>query len=54
LDFILVPDYTLAGIWDKAFQKIEFNPVIYTAAPLLDDPKNKDFDADFLAPSIKG
>jgi nucleoside-diphosphate-sugar epimerase len=54
LDFVLVSDYTLSGTWDAAFQKTEFDYVIHTAAPLLDDPRNKDFDTDFLAPSVKG
>jgi nucleoside-diphosphate-sugar epimerase len=54
LKFVLVSDYTVSGTWDAAFQETEFDYVIHTAAPLLDDPKNTDFDKDFLAPSVKG
>lgn len=54
LDFVLVSDYTLPGTWAAAFQKTEFDYVVHTAAPLLDDPRNVDFDENFLAPSVKG
>ena len=54
LDFVVVFDYTLPRTWDAAFQKIAFDYVIHTAAPLLDDPNNIDFDENFLAPSVKG
>jgi nucleoside-diphosphate-sugar epimerase len=54
LKFVIVSDYTLPGTWDAAFQETEFDYVIHTAAPLLDDPRNKDFDTNFLAPSVKG
>ncbi|KAF4634262.1 hypothetical protein G7Y89_g3840 [Cudoniella acicularis] len=54
LDFVLVSDYTVSGTWDAAFHKTAFDYVIHTAAPLLDDPRNVDFDENFLAPSVKG
>ncbi|KAH8653196.1 hypothetical protein BGZ60DRAFT_436110 [Tricladium varicosporioides] len=54
LDFVLVSDYTISGTWDAAFQKTAFDYVIHTAAPLLDDPRNVDFDENFLNPSVKG
>jgi nucleoside-diphosphate-sugar epimerase len=54
LDFVLVSDYTASGTWDVAFQKTDYDYVIHTAAPLLDNPQNTDFDKHFLAPSVKG
>lgn len=54
LDFVVVSDYAAAGTWDKTFQEKEFDYVIHTAAPLLDDPKNTDFVKHFLEPSVDG
>jgi hypothetical protein len=31
-----------------------FDYVIHTAAPLLDDPRLRDFEKDFLKPSVDG
>lgn len=54
LDFVVVSDYAKAGTWDEAFQKGDFDFVVHTAAPLLDDPGNTDFVRDFLGPSVDG
>lgn len=54
LDFVVVSDYAKAGTWDDAFQKGEFDYVVHTAAPLLDDPGNVDFAKNFLEPSVDG
>ncbi|KAG9234404.1 hypothetical protein BJ875DRAFT_376469 [Amylocarpus encephaloides] len=52
LDFVVVSDYAAPGTWDKTFQEKEFEYVIHTAAPLLDDPANTDFVKHFLEPNI--
>jgi nucleoside-diphosphate-sugar epimerase len=54
LDFVVVSDYAKEGTWDEAFEKGEFDFVVHTAAPLLDDPGNTDFVGDFLGPSVGG
>lgn len=54
LDFVTVSDYSAAGTWDEAFQNHDFDYVIHTAAPLLDDPRLTDFVKDFLNPSVDG
>ncbi|KAH8821926.1 hypothetical protein F5884DRAFT_817204 [Xylogone sp. PMI_703] len=54
LNFVTVSDYTVPGTWDAAFDKGNFDYVIHTAAPLLDDPSNRDFERDFLKPSVEG
>lgn len=54
LDFVTVSDYSAAGTWDSAFQSHDFDYVIHTAAPLLDDPRLSDFVKDFLNPSVDG
>jgi len=54
LDFVTVADYTVPGTWDTAFQNNDFDFVIHTAAPLLDDSRLSDFEKDFLAPSVNG
>ncbi|RDW68196.1 hypothetical protein BP5796_08853 [Coleophoma crateriformis] len=52
--FVVVSDFTKPGTWDSAFQEADIDYVIHTAAPLLDDPTNTDFDKDFLKPSVHG
>lgn len=52
--FVIISDFTLPGAWDTTFQDVEFDYVVHTAAPLLDDPANEDFDRDFLKPSVDG
>ena len=54
LSFVSVADYTRAGVWDEAFEKNNFDYVVHVAAPVLDNPKNTDFERDFAEPSIKG
>ena len=54
LDFVVVSDYAKEGTWDEAFKEGEFEYVVHTAAPLLDDPTNEDFVRDFLGPSVEG
>lgn len=51
---IVVADYTTEGTWDETFKTHDFDYVIHTAAPLLDDPRNTDFDENFLKPSVSG
>jgi nucleoside-diphosphate-sugar epimerase len=52
--FVIVSDYAKEGTWDEAFRGEEFDYVVHTAAPLLDDPANTDFEKDFLRPSVQG
>ncbi|KAH9209864.1 hypothetical protein DL95DRAFT_476241 [Leptodontidium sp. 2 PMI_412] len=52
VDFVVVSEYAKPGTWDEAFQSKDFDYVIHSAAPLLDDPNNKDFIKDFLTPNI--
>lgn len=54
VDFVVVSEYAKPGTWDEAFQSKDFDYVIHSAAPLLDDPNNKDFIKDFLTPSVDG
>ena len=54
LDFVIVVDYTVPRTWDTIFQDNDFDFVIHTAAPLLDDPRLSDFERDFLVPSVNG
>lgn len=54
LDFVTVSDYTESGTWDSAFKSRDFDYVIHTAAPLLDDTRLSDFVKDFLNPSVDG
>jgi len=41
-------------MWDEAFKEGEFEYVVHTAAPLLDNPGNTDFVRDFLKPMLGG
>lgn len=52
LTFTVVSDYGKAGAWDEAIKGGGFDYVVHTAAPVLDDPANKDFVEDFLRPSV--
>jgi nucleoside-diphosphate-sugar epimerase len=54
VDFVEVPDYTTEGVFDEIFKKGAFDYVLHTAAPVLDDPKNTDFERDFEKPSVAG
>jgi nucleoside-diphosphate-sugar epimerase len=54
VDFVVVPDYTTEGCWDIVFRENDIDYVIHTAAPLLDDPGNTEFERDFLRPSVRG
>lgn len=54
IDFVTVSDYAGEGAWDETFQTHDFDYVVHSAAPLLDDPRNEDFDRDFLRPSVSG
>ncbi|CAG8979483.1 hypothetical protein HYALB_00012083 [Hymenoscyphus albidus] len=54
LDFVVVSDYAKPGTWDDTFREKDFEFVVHTAAPLLDDPGNEDFERDFLGPSVGG
>lgn len=54
LSFVSVADYTQEGVWDEVFEKGDFDYVVHVAAPVLDNPKNTDFERDFAEPSIKG
>ncbi len=54
LTFTIVSDYAHEGTWDDTFKNEDFDFVVHTAAPLLDDPDNKDFEKDFLRPSVSG
>jgi len=54
IDFVTVSDYAEEGTWDKAFETHDFDYVVHTAAPLLDDPGNTDFDRDYLRPNVSG
>lgn len=54
ISFVVVSDFAAEGTWDKAFQATDFDYVIHTAAPLLDNPENTDFERDFLRPSVQG
>jgi nucleoside-diphosphate-sugar epimerase len=54
LSFVIVEDYTTEGTWDETFKTHDLDYIIHTAAPLLDDPRNTDFDENFLKPSVSG
>ncbi|KAL2062619.1 hypothetical protein VTL71DRAFT_5691 [Oculimacula yallundae] len=54
LTFVVVSEYAKEGTWDQAIKEGEFDYVVHTAAPLLDDPGNTDFERDFLGPSVGG
>ncbi|KAH6664416.1 hypothetical protein B0J14DRAFT_493555 [Halenospora varia] len=54
LDFVVVSEYDAPGTWDATFQEKDINYVVHTAAPLLDNPANTDFERDFLKPSVEG
>ncbi|MCJ1416021.1 hypothetical protein MMC32_002356 [Xylographa parallela] len=42
------------GTWDQIFQDGNFDYVFHVAAPAPDNPKNVDFDKDFLEPAVNG
>jgi nucleoside-diphosphate-sugar epimerase len=52
LKFVPVADYTKAGVWDEVFHEHDVDYVIHSAAPLLDDERNTDFERDFLKPGV--
>jgi nucleoside-diphosphate-sugar epimerase len=52
LSFVIISDYAAEGTWDEAISKGEFDYILHTAAPLLDDVRNSDFKRDFLTPSV--
>ncbi len=54
IDFVVVSDYAAEGTWDETFKTHDFDYVIHTAAPMVDDPRLKDFDRDVLRPSVRG
>lgn len=54
ISFVTVSDYAAKGIWDDIMKEGDFDYVIHTAAPLLDDPRLTDFAKDFLEPSVDG
>lgn len=54
LSFVTVSDYATEGTWDETFKGEDFDYVVHTAAPLLDDPANTDFEKHFLRPSVQG
>jgi nucleoside-diphosphate-sugar epimerase len=54
LDFVEIEDYAREGIWDDTFKNKDINYVMHVAAPLLDDPRNTDYERDFLRPSVEG
>jgi nucleoside-diphosphate-sugar epimerase len=54
ISFVTVSDYAAKGIWDNIMKEEGIDYVIHTAAPLLDDPRLKDFEKDFLEPSVNG
>ena len=54
LTFTIVSDYAHEGTWDETFKTNDFDYVVHTAAPLLDNPANTDFERDFLKPSVSG
>lgn len=54
LDFVVVADYTVSGTWDDTFKHHDFDFVVHSAAPLLDNPENTDFVQHFLKPSVDG
>ncbi|KFY48514.1 hypothetical protein V495_01271 [Pseudogymnoascus sp. VKM F-4514 (FW-929)] len=54
LDIVVVEDITNESSWDLVFKQTAFDHIIHVAAPLLDNPKNTDYDQDFLKPSVEG
>ena len=54
LDFVEIDDYAREGVWDTAFKEGNFDYVIHVAAPVFDNPKNTDYERDFLRPSVEG
>lgn len=54
LDFVSVTDYAKEGVWDTIFEKGDFDYVVHVAAPVLDDPRNTDFERDYVTPSVRG
>jgi len=54
ISFVTVSDYAAKGVWDSIMKEGNFDYVNHVAAPLLDDPKLKDFEKDFLKPSVDG
>lgn len=54
ISFVTVSDYAAKGVWDEIMKEGAFDYVIHTAAPLLDDPRLKDFEKDFFEPSVNG
>jgi nucleoside-diphosphate-sugar epimerase len=53
LSFVTIADYTAPSVWDEVFKAKPYDYIVHTAAPLLDDPANSDYDRDFLQPSVK-
>lgn len=50
-----IPDFTVPGAFDALFQRYpETEFVVHVAAPLLDDPRNTDFEAHFEKPNVLG
>jgi nucleoside-diphosphate-sugar epimerase len=54
LDLVVVSDYTVPGTWDSAFKEHDFDFVVHSAAPLLDDPGNTDFVKHVLGRVMMG
>ena len=54
LSFVEIEDYASEGIWDETFKKGDIDYVVHVAAPLLDNPRNVDYERDFLRPAVEG
>jgi nucleoside-diphosphate-sugar epimerase len=54
ISFVTVTNYAAKGVWDSVIREGGFDYVVHTAAPLVDDPRLRDFEKDFLVPSVDG
>lgn len=54
ISFVTIENYAVKETWDNVMREGAFDYVVHTAAPLVDDPRLKDFERDFLVPSVDG
>jgi len=52
LQFVVIEDYAKDGAWDPVFQQHEIDYIVHTAAPLMDNPANTDYDEHYLEPGV--
>jgi nucleoside-diphosphate-sugar epimerase len=54
LDFVEIKDYAAPGAWDEIFKNHDFDYIVHVASPMYGDPKNTDYDKDWLKPGVEG